>query len=70
MRRKKIKFLHTTETAAIGKSFMQNLIKNNIFSAHQYQNFRNFNIKYLQWSKRDLSKETKKDSQKRYRTNF
>ena len=34
MSRKKIKFLHTTETAAIGKSFMQNLIKNRTYFLH------------------------------------
>ena len=30
----------------------------------------NFDIKHLQWSKTDLSKETKKDSKKRYCTDF
>ena len=39
------------------------------FSIHHNQNFRNFNIKHLQWSKADLPKE-KKDSKERYSTNF
>ena len=39
------------------------------FSIHQYQNFRNFNIKHLQLSKAGLPKE-KKDSTERYSTNF
>ena len=40
---------------------MQNRIKSRkYFSIHQYQNFRNFNIKHLQWSKADLHKEKKK----------
>ena len=30
----------------------------------------NFDIKHLRWSETDLSKETKKDSKKRYCTNF
>ena len=39
---------------------MQNRIKSRkYFSIHQYQNFRNFNIKHLQWSKADLPKEKK-----------
>ena len=49
---------------------MQNWIKSRkYFSIHQYQNFRNLNIKHLQWSKADLPKE-KKDSKERYSTNF
>ena len=45
---------------------MQNRIKSRkYFSVHQYQNFRNFNIKHLQWSKADLPKE-KIDSKERY----
>ena len=40
---------------------MQNRIKSRkYFSIHQYQNFRNFNIKHLQWSKADLPKEKDK----------
>ena len=40
---------------------MQNRIKSRkYFSIHQYQNFRNLNIKHLQWSKADLPKEKKK----------
>ena len=47
---------------------MQNRIKSRkYFSIHQYQNFRNLNIKHLQWSKADLPKE-KKDSKERYPT--
>ena len=52
MRIKKTKLLHKGETAAIGKCFTGKSRK--YFSAHQY------NIKYLQWSKIDLFKETKK----------
>ena len=49
---------------------MQSGIKSRkYFSIDQYQNFRNFNIKHLQWSKADLPKE-KKDSKERYSTNF
>ena len=49
---------------------MQNWIKSRkYFSIHQYQNFRNFNIKHLQWNKADLPKE-KKDSKERYSMNF
>ena len=49
---------------------MQNRIKSRKYcSIHQYQNFRNFNIKHLQWSKADLPKE-KKDSKERHSTNF
>ena len=40
------------------KRFMQNRLKNRKhFFIHQYQNFRNFNINHLQWSKADLPKE-------------
>ena len=40
---------------------MQNRIKSRKYiSIHQYQNFRNFNIKHLQRSKADLQKEEKK----------
>ena len=63
MRRKKIELLHKSETTAIGKSFMQNQIKSRkYFSAHQLHNkiSENFDIKHLQRSKTDLSKETKK----------
>ena len=36
---------------------MQNRIKSrNYFSIYQYQNFRNFNSKHLQWSKADYPK--------------
>ena len=60
MRRKKIELLHKRETIAIGKSFMQNQIKSRkYFSAQQYQISENFDIKHLQQSKTDLSKETK-----------
>ena len=39
---------------------MQNRIKSRkYFSMHQYQNFRNFNIKHLQLSKAGLPKEKK-----------
>ena len=50
-----------SKTTTIGKSFVQNHIKNRkYFSAHQYQNLTKFDIKHLRWSKTDLSKETKK----------
>ena len=40
---------------------MQNQIESrNYFSIHRRQDFRNFNIKHLQWSKADLPKEKKK----------
>ena len=73
MRRKKIELLNKRETEAIGKSFMQNQIKSRKYSsAHQLHNkiSENFDIKHLQRSKTDLSKETKKASKKRYSTSF
>ena len=74
MRRKKIELLNKRETEAIGKSFMQNQIKSGKYSsAHQLHNkiSENFDIKHLQRSKTDLSKETKKKaSKKRYSTSF
>ena len=47
---------------AIGKSSMENQIKKaeNIFLLTCTEISKIFNIKYLQWSKTDLSKETKK----------
>ena len=40
---------------------MQNRIKSKkYFSIHQHQNFRNFNIKHLQWRKVDLPNEEQK----------
>ena len=74
MRRKKIELLNKRETEAIGKSFMQNQIKSRKYSsAHQLHNkiSENFDIKHLQRSKTDLSKETIKNaSKKRYSTSF
>ena len=65
MRRKKIELLNKRETEAIGKSFMQNQIKSRKYSsAHQLHNkiSENFDIKHLQRSKTDLSKETIKNA--------
>ena len=43
------------------KRFMQSRLKNRKhFVIYQYQCFRNFNIKHLQWSKADLPKEKDK----------
>ena len=54
---------------AIGKSSMENRIKKaeNIFLLTSTKISKIFNIKYLQWSKTDLSKETtkKKDFKER-----
>ena len=44
--------------------------KQNIFLHNSFKISENFDIKHLRWSKTDLSKETKKDSKKRYCTNF
>ena len=60
---------------AIGKSSMENQIKKaeNIFLLTCTEISKIFNIKYLQWSKTDLSKETKKKKKKfkeRIFTNF
>ena len=61
---------------AIGKSSMENQIKKaeNIFLLTCTEISKIFNIKYLQWSKTDLSKETKKKKKKDFKerlfTNF
>ena len=60
---------------AIGKSSMENQIKKaeNIFLLTCTEISKIFNIKYLQWSKKDLYKETKKkkkDFKERLFTNF
>ena len=59
---------------AIGKSSMENQIKKaeNIFLLTCTEISKIFNIKYLQWSKTDLSKETKKKKnfKERLFTNF
>ena len=45
--------------------------KQKIFFCTTVSKFQNFNIKNLQWSKTNFSKETKQDSKKRYfTTNF
>ena len=61
MRRKKIELLHKRETTATGKSFMENQTKSRKYFLHtSNKTSENFNIKHLQQSKTDLSKETKK----------
>ena len=58
--KKRIKFRSKSKTTAIGKSFVKNQINRKYFSAQQYQNSGNFDIKHLRRSKTDLSKEIKK----------
>ena len=57
---------------AIGKSSMENQIKKaeNIFLLTCTEISKIFNIKYLQWSKTDLSKETKKKKKKILRRDY
>ena len=62
-----MKRLCKPEITAIEKFHAKSDKKQKYFSAHQYQNF---NIKHLRWSKTDLSKKAKKDSQERYSMNF
>ena len=58
---KKIELLHKREITAIGKSSMQNQIKSRKIFLHTNNKIsENFDIKDLQWSITDLSKETKK----------
>ena len=60
-RRKNIKSLHKRETIATGKIFLRNQISSkNTFLHTSIKISENFDIKNLQWSKADLSKETKK----------
>ena len=56
-RREKIKFLHMREITAIGKSFIQNRIKNrNIFLHTSIKVSENFSNEHLRWNKTNLSK--------------